>query len=195
VISSEVAWLLESVPEFVDRFLELVEDCDSDPGAAAAFTELADFVSGLLANSWGRSSPCAPARRSTLRRCLEGVEEVARRSPDAEEIVGWGFLDCICPEDLERVLVEEGLSPTSWTNGPHYHYTSHSHPYEKVLYCVTGSITFHTDEGDATLGPGDRLELESGLRHRGAVGPRGVRCVEAPRNPGPNPRSTAKSSV
>jgi len=95
MIAPEVATVLEAVPEFAERFLELVESVDGDPGAPAAFTELADFVASLV------SSPDSPI--PLLARCLAGVEKVARESNDADELVGWSFLDSLCPEDLRRV--------------------------------------------------------------------------------------------
>ena len=39
-------------------------------------------------------------------------------------------------------MTEEGLSPYSWSNGPHDRYAAHSHSYNKVIYVVQGSITF-----------------------------------------------------
>jgi quercetin dioxygenase-like cupin family protein len=50
-----------------------------------------------------------------------------------------------------------------------------------VLYCVSGSIVFHTDDGDLELHPGDRLDIEPGTAHAATVGPEGVECMEAPR--------------
>lgn len=91
----EVTALLEAAPEFVDRYLDLVEAADGDPGSAAAFTELADFVASLLSKpqpSW-----------TVLARCLTGVEQVARESDDADELVVWSFLDSLCPEDLKCI--------------------------------------------------------------------------------------------
>jgi mannose-6-phosphate isomerase-like protein (cupin superfamily) len=75
----------------------------------------------------------------------------------------------------------EGLTPHGWGNGPGDRYGWHDHAYHKVLYCVRGSIIFHTDEGDLPLAAGDRLDLPSGTRHAATVGDQGVRCVEAPR--------------
>ncbi|MGA2307880.1 MAG: hypothetical protein ABSH29_27380 [Acidimicrobiales bacterium] len=95
MIAPEVATLLETVPEFVDRFLDLTEAADGDPGGPAAFTELADFVATLLS----RRSPS----HGVLSRCLACVERVARESDDADELVCWSFLDSLCPEDLRRV--------------------------------------------------------------------------------------------
>ncbi len=70
---------------------------------------------------------------------------------------------------------------SSWGNGPLETYGRHEHTYHKVLFCLTGSITFHTDQGDIELAAGDRLDLEPGTAHSATVGPRGCRCVEASR--------------
>ena len=83
--------------------------------------------------------------------------------------------------DIEARFREEGLSPHTWGNGPHYEYERHSHGYHKVLYCVSGSIVFHTDEGDFHLEPGDRLDVEAGTGHSATVGGDGVQCMEAAR--------------
>lgn len=76
---------------------------------------------------------------------------------------------------------EEGLQPETWSNRPGYVYGEHQHPYHKVLYCVAGSIVFHTPDGDIGLTPGDRLDLAPGTPHSATVGPSGVTCMEAPR--------------
>ena len=84
--------------------------------------------------------------------------------------------------DLDARLRAEGLSPQRWGNGPGDTYDWHRHGYHKVLYCVSGSITFHLRDGDdAELAPGDRLEIEPGIDHAATVGSQGVQCVEAPR--------------
>ena len=83
--------------------------------------------------------------------------------------------------DFEALLRSEGLSPTAWGNGPGDRYGWHRHDYHKVLYCVAGSIVFHTRDGDAELHAGDRLDVEAGTDHAASVGPDGVRCVEAAR--------------
>jgi hypothetical protein len=77
---------------------------------------------------------------------------------------------------------EDGcLSPRPWGNDPGATYGWHEHPYHKVLFCLEGSIVFHTDEGDLELTAGDRLDLEPGTRHSATVGPRGCTCLEAPK--------------
>jgi mannose-6-phosphate isomerase-like protein (cupin superfamily) len=81
--------------------------------------------------------------------------------------------------DVEAAVVTEGLTPHVWGNGAGASYGRHAHGYHKVLFCVSGSIVFHTDAGDETLGPGDRMELPPGVEHGATVGDAGVLCVEA----------------
>jgi mannose-6-phosphate isomerase-like protein (cupin superfamily) len=86
-------------------------------------------------------------------------------------------------ETLDAWFRTEGLSPRWWGNGPGDTYGRHHHPYHKVLFCSEGSIVFHTPEGDVELRPGDRLDLEPGTEHTATVGPEGVTCIEAAREP------------
>ena len=83
--------------------------------------------------------------------------------------------------EIEVRFREEDLSPHAWGNEPGYEYEWHSHGYHKVLYCVSGSIVFHTEDGDFELESGDRLDVEPGTGHSATVGQDGVRCMEAPR--------------
>ena len=82
---------------------------------------------------------------------------------------------------LRNILHSEGLESYRWANAPGDEYTAHQHTYHKVVYCVSGSITFGlSDEGQhITLYPGDRMELPPGVRHDAVVGPDGVVCLEA----------------
>lgn len=82
---------------------------------------------------------------------------------------------------LQARFRDEGLSPHSWANAPGDTYGWHAHAYHKVLYCLSGGIVFHTREGDVSLSPGDRLDVEAGTEHAATVGPAGVECMEAPR--------------
>lgn len=82
----------------------------------------------------------------------------------------------------ESAFREEGLKPHTWSNEPHYVYGEHEHPYHKVLFCVAGSITFHTPEENIVLRPGDRLDLPPGTPHSATVGEAGVTCIEAARH-------------
>ncbi len=85
--------------------------------------------------------------------------------------------------EVLAAFAAEGLQPHSWSNSPGYRYGEHDHPYHKVLYCVAGSITFHTADGDVTLHEGDRLDLPPGTSHSATVGEQGVTCMEAARDP------------
>ena len=82
--------------------------------------------------------------------------------------------------DALETFVAEGCSaPRSWGNGPGDAYGWHEHAQPKVLFCLEGSIVFHTDEGDVALESGDRLDLPAGTPHAATVGPAGCACVEA----------------
>jgi uncharacterized cupin superfamily protein len=80
--------------------------------------------------------------------------------------------------DVMARLREEADGCYSWSNGPGDIYAEHSHPYEKVLYCLAGSITFKLREGEIELRPGDRMVLPPGTLHGALVGPDGCTCAE-----------------
>jgi hypothetical protein len=85
-------------------------------------------------------------------------------------------------EDLGRWFRDQGMEPRAWGNGPGDTYGWHAHDYHKVLFCVSGSIVFHTrSDGDLELEPGDRLDVEPGTDHAATVGADGVQCMEAAR--------------
>jgi quercetin dioxygenase-like cupin family protein len=83
---------------------------------------------------------------------------------------------------LAAFRAEDLSAPRSWGNAPGDTYGWHSHPYHKVLFCLEGSITFHTRDGDEDLQAGDRLDIEPETEHAATVGSRGVACVEASRH-------------
>jgi mannose-6-phosphate isomerase-like protein (cupin superfamily) len=80
---------------------------------------------------------------------------------------------------LEAFSAEGCSTARSWANGPGDTYGRHQHPRAKVLFCLAGSIVFQTDDGDAALSAGDRLDLPAGTGHAATVGPDGCECVEA----------------
>jgi len=87
-------------------------------------------------------------------------------------------------QELRKRMQEKGLSPYAWSNGPGEQYAVHSHSYQKVLYCVRGSIRFVLPDQAASsriidLAPGDCMLLPAGTRHSAQVGPQGVTCLEA----------------
>jgi quercetin dioxygenase-like cupin family protein len=77
----------------------------------------------------------------------------------------------------------ENLMPYQWGNAPGDTYAAHRHSYAKVIYVVSGSITFGLPAtGERlVLRAGDRLDLPAGITHDATVGPDGVTCLEAHR--------------
>jgi quercetin dioxygenase-like cupin family protein len=85
-------------------------------------------------------------------------------------------------DEAESIFAREGCSaPSPWGNAPGDTYGWHVHAYHKVLFCLDGSITFHTRDGDVRLLAGDRLDLTPGTEHSATVGGEGVSCIEAVR--------------
>jgi len=105
------------------------------------------------------------------------------------QVIHWQEAKMPQEQELRRRMQQEGLSPYSWSNGPGDTYAVHSHSYEKVLYCVRGSIRFTLPDaanmpgqpGAIDLEPGDCMILPARVRHGAIVGPQGVTCLEATR--------------
>ena len=60
----------------------------------------------------------------------------------------------------------------TWSNGPHDEYSAHTHSFDKVLYVLSGSITWilpQTNEQIETRA-GDRIDLPRGTIHAARVG-------------------------
>ncbi|RAQ97016.1 cupin domain-containing protein [Thermogemmatispora tikiterensis] len=104
------------------------------------------------------------------------------------QVIRWQESNPPDEEELRQKMQEQGLAPYSWSNSPGDTYAVHSHSYDKVLYCVRGSIRFVLPdtpgpEGIIDLEPGDCMILPAGTRHSAFVGPKGVTCMEAQRTP------------
>jgi quercetin dioxygenase-like cupin family protein len=95
----------------------------------------------------------------------------------------WNCAETPTESVIRQRFETEGLQPYSWSNGPGDAYAPHDHSYHKVIYVVSGSITFVlTREGrKVTLKPGDRLDLPQRTLHEALVGMQGVVCLEAHR--------------
>ena len=80
-----------------------------------------------------------------------------------------------------RPFAERGLTPNTWSNGSNVRYSPHSHDYDKLLYCLQGSISFEIAGSSAPveLHAGDGVELTRGTTHAAVVGREGVTCAEA----------------
>ncbi|MGH7764418.1 MAG: cupin domain-containing protein [Candidatus Dormibacteraceae bacterium] len=88
-------------------------------------------------------------------------------------------------DELMTSLRSEASDCYSWSNGPGDRYDAHSHGFEKVLYCVAGSITFVLEQASERLElkAGDRMVLPAGTHHSALVGARGCTCIEGRRRP------------
>jgi mannose-6-phosphate isomerase-like protein (cupin superfamily) len=102
------------------------------------------------------------------------------------QVIRWQEAEQPQERELRSRMQQQGLAPYSWSNGPGDTYAVHSHSYEKVLYCVRGSIHFVLPEEPESsrnidLAPGDCMILPAHTRHSAYVGPQGVTCLEATR--------------
>lgn len=97
------------------------------------------------------------------------------------EVLRWPHPRPLPEEEIVRFFAARGMEQARWSNGAGEVYAVHSHSYRKILFCLSGEITFHlpqTNENIA-LGPGDRLIIPAGVHHSATVGPEGVACIEA----------------
>src|SRR5690348_10735937 len=101
---------------------------------------------------------------------------IVQRDKETMQIIRWSESRPPQEQELQRRMQEEKLSPYVWSNAPGDTYAVHSHSYEKVLYCVRGSIRFvlpdlPASETNIDLAPGDCMILPPGVRHSAYVGP------------------------
>ena len=102
---------------------------------------------------------------------------------DKVTITSWPHGHPPTESELRQLYAAEGLAPYRWSNGPYDRYQAHAHSFHKVIYVVSGSITFGLPGlGESVvLAAGDRLDLPAGTLHDAAVGPDGVICLEGHR--------------
>ncbi len=93
----------------------------------------------------------------------------------------WAHPHAPTEAELCQKMVSEGLRPYRWSGEPQEVFAAHEHTYNKVIYVVSGSITFGfpVEQEPTTLSPGDRLGLPADVLHNAAVGANGVVCLEA----------------
>jgi hypothetical protein len=91
-----LADLREAVPEMENRYQDLVDIYEDDIGADVVFGALADLVNDTVLGGEGDMA--------LLDRCLDFMESLAELvDPDADEIVGFYFLDMLSPGALARI--------------------------------------------------------------------------------------------
>ena len=102
---------------------------------------------------------------------------------NAFRVTPWESASPPTEELLLAIMTGQGMTPYSWSNAPHDIYSAHKHAYNKVIYVVSGSITFRLPllNKQVTLNPGDRLDLLADTVHDANVGPDGVTCLEGHR--------------
>jgi hypothetical protein len=94
-----VAELCQVIPEMEDRYQDLVDIYEDDIGADVVFGALADLVNDIVLGG--------EFDEALLGRCLDFVESLAEQGdPDADDIVGFYFLDLLSPGTLA------GVTPT-----------------------------------------------------------------------------------
>jgi quercetin dioxygenase-like cupin family protein len=93
----------------------------------------------------------------------------------------WGKAELPDERALREQFRRQDLSPYAWSNAPGYTYAANTHPYDKVIYVVRGSITRVLPQTNQEIETraGDRLDLPRGTVHAARVGPEGVTCLEA----------------
>ena len=95
-------------------------------------------------------------------------------------VVTAGAVAGLTDGDVLALMAAEGLRPSFWTGSPGQGFDWHEHPYTKILYAVSGTLTFSLRDGSSyPLVAGDRIDLDAHTEHAAAVGPEGVRCIEA----------------
>lgn len=99
---------------------------------------------------------------------------------NAFRVTYWEAANPPTEELLLQIMAEQGFSSYSWSNSPHDVYSAHKHNYNKVIYVLSGSITFGLPvlKQQVILNTGDRLDLLAGTVHDAHVGPHGVTCLE-----------------
>jgi mannose-6-phosphate isomerase-like protein (cupin superfamily) len=101
--------------------------------------------------------------------------------PETVHVTPWPDSQIPTEAAIRLVLDADGLAYSKWGNGPLDVYFAHSHSYNKVIYIVSGAITFTLpkDGEKLTLKAGDRLDLPAGTVHEAVVSTLGVECLEA----------------
>jgi len=79
---------------------------------------------------------------------------------------------------VESQLRAEGFAHTYvWQDGPHAHYSDHTHPVVTAHVVLEGEIAVTMNGETHTYGVGERFDVPAGAVHSAKMGPRGCRYV------------------
>ncbi len=82
-------------------------------------------------------------------------------------------------EELQQLFVTKNIVTERWEAAEFQAFDSHSHEYDKKLWCAEGSIRFAVGDQQFSLQPGDALDLPAGAVHQATAGISGCVCYEA----------------
>src|SRR5258706_12075263 len=85
------------------------------------------------------------------------------------------FFANISREEIKQKMREEGFSPTSISDKPHFIYHPHLHKETKYLVCLEGSMKVTVKGKIYDFEPGDKLIINGNTKHSAVVGKNG--CV------------------
>jgi quercetin dioxygenase-like cupin family protein len=92
------------------------------------------------------------------------------------KVIHTGITD---PEKIMEILQNENCRGIfRWFDTPGTYYTWHSHDDYEIRWIYDGELEVGTDEGVFLLKPGDRLEIDKGVRHW-AKSEKGVHYIAA----------------
>jgi cupin 2 domain-containing protein len=79
---------------------------------------------------------------------------------------------------LEQQLHREGFDHTYvWADGPHAHYSDHTHSTETAHVILDGEMTLTMDGRSLTCRVGDRVDVPAGAVHSARMGASGCRYL------------------
>lgn len=99
---------------------------------------------------------------------------------NSAHVTAWAGTRMPTADAIRALLDADGFRYEHWSSGPLDVFFAHSHSYNKIIYVVTGAITFRLPkEGiEFTMKVGDRLDLPAGTIHEAVVSTLGVECFE-----------------
>jgi quercetin dioxygenase-like cupin family protein len=67
---------------------------------------------------------------------------------------------------LRTALQREGLATAWWSEVPGARVDEHEHPFPESRWVLSGYLRVYVGDEVVDLGPGDRLDLPPGMKHR-----------------------------